>query len=54
MEQRTGIRLSAEELEGFVRMIETAIPETVLQNPRDVAVVVHLTETRRVREVQLR
>ena len=54
MEQRTGVRLPAEELEGFVRMIETAIPETVLQNPRDVAVVVHLTETRRVREVQLR
>ena len=54
MEQRTGIRLPAEELEGFVRMIETAIPETVLQNPRNVAVVVHLTETRRVREVQLR
>jgi D-glycerate 3-kinase len=54
MEQRTGVRLPAEELESFVRMIETAIPEPVLQNPRDVTVVLHLTETRLVREMQLR
>jgi len=51
MHQRCGVRLSPEDLEGFVRMIETAIPERSLQNLPGAEVVIHLTASRRIREV---
>ena len=54
MKRRTGIRLPGEALQGFVRMIEAAFPEAALQDISTADVVIHLTESRQIRELQLK
>lgn len=52
MESRTGVRLSTQELEGFIRMIETALPQESLQSINQADVVVELTDERVIRELR--
>ncbi|MGC6482429.1 MAG: hypothetical protein ACON4T_02510 [Synechococcus sp.] len=52
MHQTTGVRLSDHSLEGFVRMIETALPQKALQTIDRANVVVELTADRLVRELR--
>ena len=54
MHQRTGARLSDDSLRGFVRMIETALPQKALQTIDRADVVVELTLDRVVRELRWR
>lgn len=52
MHQRTGARLSDDSLRGFVRMIETALPQKALQTINRADVVLELTLDRVVRELR--
>lgn len=52
MHQRTGSRLADDALQGFVRMIEAALPQKALQTIRAADVVVELTLDRVVRELR--
>ena len=52
MHARTGARLSDDSLRGFVRMIETALPQQALQTIDGANVVVELTLDRVVRELR--
>jgi hypothetical protein len=52
MQAAKGVKLPKQDLDQFIRMIETALPQAALQTISRAQVVVELTEDRVIRELR--